>query len=270
VESEQEQQQRTRVEELRREIQALEGRDFQLWSIGFLVLLVVAAGFVALVWPNVMWRLGELKLDGRYVPQLVFGFVVLVVLFNIYALQQRRILRNTRDELFRQMLRSEAAERLSLVDPLTETFNRRYLDEILPKEVSRADRRGSSVTFAIIDVDGFKAVNTRFGHLVGDKVLTEVACLLKRVFRASDTVIRYGGDEFLVLMAETDEQEAEAAVTRLQSQVEVWNRTNTIVGYKMGLSCGLAAYAKGAVLTAVLEAADDRMYREKLRKYAAA
>lgn len=254
------------MEELQEEIQALEGRDFQLWSIGLLVLLVVAAGFVAAIWPNLMWGLGVLKLDGRYVPQLVFGFVVLVVLFNIYTIQQRRVLRNTRDELVRQMLRSEAAERLSLVDPLTETFNRRYLDEILPKEVSRADRRGTGLAVAIIDVDGFKSVNTRFGHLTGDKVLTEVAHLLKRVFRASDTVIRYGGDEFLVLMGDTIEQEAEAAVARLQANVTKWNQLNTIAGYRMGLSCGIAAYAKGADFTQVLEAADNRMYGQKLLK----
>ena len=266
MESEQEQPQKRHIEELQREIRSLEGRDFQLWSIGLLVLLVVAAGFVALIWPNLMWNMGELRLDGRYVPQLVFGFVVLVVLFNIYALQQRRILRNTRDELVRQMLRSEAAERLSLVDPLTETFNRRYLDEILPKEVSRADRRGSSVALAIIDVDGFKAVNIRFGHLVGDKVLTEAAHLLKKVFRASDTVIRYGGDEFLVLMGDTNEQEAEAGVARLHAQVEKWNQLNTIAGYRMGLSCGVAAYSKGAVFTEVLETADDRMYRQKFQQ----
>lgn len=266
METEQEQSQKPQVEELRREIRALEGRDLQLWSIGLLVLLVVAAGFVAVIWPNLMWSMGEMRLDGRYVPQLVFGFVVLVVLFNIYALQQRRNLRNTRDELVRQMLRSEAAERLSLVDPLTETFNRRYLDQILPKEVSRADRRGSSMALAIIDVDGFKAVNTRFGHLVGDKVLTEAAHLLKKVFRASDTVIRYGGDEFLVLMGETNEHEAAAAVARLRTQVDKWNHLNTIVGYRMGLSCGVAVYSTGANIAEVLESADDRMYQEKSQK----
>lgn len=270
VETEQAETQMPRMEELRKEIQALEGRDLQLWSIGLLVLLVVAAGFVAVIWPNLMWDLGVLKLDGRYVPQLLFGFVVLIVLFNVYTIQQRQIVRNARDELIRQMLRSEAAERLSLVDPLTETFNRRYLDEILPKEVSRADRRGTDLSVAIIDVDGFKSVNTRFGHLVGDKVLTEVAHLLKRVFRASDTVIRYGGDEFLVLMADTNEQEAEAAVARLQTRVEEWNQLNTIAGYRMGLSCGIAAYTKGASLAQVLEAADSRMYSHKLQKTPAA
>jgi diguanylate cyclase (GGDEF)-like protein len=153
---------------------------------------------------------------------------------------------------------------------LTETFNRRYLDQILPKEVSRADRRESSLALAVIDVDDFKSVNTRFGHPVGDRVLTEVAELLKKLFRASDTVIRYGGDEFLVLMGDTTEQEAEAAVARLHAQVDRWNLTGAIAGYKMGLSCGVAAYSKGANVTEVLQTADDRMYGQKLQKSPAA
>jgi len=256
----------SQAERLRQDMRALEGRDFQLWSIGLLVTLVVAAGFVALVWPKVMWNLGGLRLDGRYVPQLIFGFITLVVLFNIYQLQQRRVLRNTRDELVRQILRGEAVERLSLMDPLTETFNRRYLEQILPKEASRADRRGSSLALVMIDVDGFKSVNTRFGHLVGDKVLIEVAQLLKKVFRASDTVIRYGGDEFLVLMGDTTEQEAGAAVVRLQVQVDRWNLKSTAAGYKMGLSCGTGVYVKGANASEALELADNRMYGEKLQK----
>jgi diguanylate cyclase (GGDEF)-like protein len=256
----------SQAERLRQDMRALEDRDFQLWSIGILVTLVVAAGFVALVWPDTMWNLGGLRLDGRYVPQLIFGFVTLVVLFNIYQLQQRRVLRNTRDELLRQILRGEAVERLSLMDPLTETFNRRYLEQILPKEVSRADRRGGSLALVMIDVDGFKLVNTRFGHLVGDKVLIEVAQLLKKVFRASDTVIRYGGDEFLVLMGDTTEQEARAAIARLQVQVDRWNLKSTAAGYRMGLSCGTSVYVKGAKPSEVLELADNRMYSEKLQK----
>lgn len=258
-----------RAEELRREIQALEGRDLQLWSIGLLVILVVAAGFVALIAPNVMWNLSVLRVEGRYLPQLIFGFIALIVLFNIYAVGQRRVLRHTREELVRQLIRSEAAEKLSLVDPLTEIFNRRYLDQIISREVSRADRLGTGLTFLMTDVDGFKAVNTRFGHLVGDRILNEVAQVLKRTFRTSDTVIRYGGDEFLVVLADTHEQQARRAVERLLEQVDRWNRTNPTVGYTMGLSCGLAAYTKGAKITDVLEAADQRMYQHKARRPAA-
>jgi len=259
----------SRADELRREIHSLEGRDLQLWSIGILTALLAVAGFVALVAPNLMWDLGDLRLSGRYLPQLVFAFTVLIALFNIHALVQRRTLQNTRDELVRQVVRSEVAERHSLVDALTETFNRRFLEQVLPKDISRADRTGTSLTFVMCDVDGIKSVNTRFGHLAGDKVLTSVAALLRKNFRATDTVIRYGGDEFLVIMDDCDERRAEPALERLQSLLQGWNVANPMAGFTLSLSCGVAAYSKGAKIEEVLDTADQRMYHEKLRKVAA-
>ena len=258
-----------RADELRREIHSLEGRDLQLWSIGVLICLVVAAGFVAIFWPNLMWHLGELRISGRYLPQLIFGFIVLIVLFNIYVLQQRQTLQTRRDELVRQVLRTEVAEKLSLIDPLTETFNRRFLDHLLPKDISRADRTGTSLALVMCDVDGFKSVNTHYGHLAGDKILTTVAALLKKNFRATDTIIRYGGDEFLVIMDDCDEPRAEPALERLQALVEGWNVANPMSRFTLGLSCGVAAYKTGAEIQEVLDTADQRMYKEKLRKVAA-
>ncbi len=254
-----------RTERLQQEIKALEGRDLQLWSIGLLLLVVVAAGFVALILPNVMWELGELRVAGRYLPQLFFGFIALIVLFNVYAFHQRWMLRTTREELIRQLIRSEAAEHLAMIDPLTGVLNRRFLDEILPKEISRAERLKHDLAFAMIDVDGFKSVNTRFGHVVGDQVLTEVAHLLQAHLRVSDSIIRYGGDEFLVLMPDTDEQGAQAAVERIQDRVDRWNSTGVIANYKMSLSCGVAVYRKGSSVAEAIEAADQKMYHQKLR-----
>ncbi len=250
---------------LQREIEAMEGRDLQLWSIGLLVILVVAAGFIALVLPNVMWNLKTLRFEGRYLPQLFFGFIVLILLFNIYVIDQRRVLRRAREELVRELVRSEAAEKLSLVDPLTEIYNRRYLDQLLTRETSRADRLGSNLTFLMIDVDAFKSVNTRFGHRVGDQMLADVAVLLKRTFRTSDTIVRYGGDEFLLVLTDTDEAQAQRAVERLFRQVETWNQTNAGRGYTLSVSCGLASYRKGANVVEVIEAADQKMYLHKTR-----
>lgn len=257
-----------RLDELRREIQTLEGRDLPLWGTGLLLVLVVVAGFAALILPNLEGGFRALRADGRYLPQLLFGLMALIILFNIYYLEQRRVLRHTREDLLRQLVRSEAAERLSLVDPLTEIFNRRYLEEIVAKETSRADRQGGTLTFLMIDVDDFKMVNTRYGHLVGDRVLKEVALLLKTTFRPSDVIIRYGGDEFLVLLPGTDEQQAQRAVERLRENVDHWNKANAGLKYKMGLSCGMAAYTKGAETAEVLETADRRMYLQKPRKVA--
>jgi diguanylate cyclase (GGDEF)-like protein len=247
------------IENLHKDVKALEGRDLQLWSIGVLTILVVAAGIIAIVLPNIAWNMGSLRLNGRYLPPLLFGFIALIVLFNIYAIQQRQSLSTLRQELLRQFVRSDAAEKLSLVDPLTDIFNRRYLDRMIASEVKRADRQQTMLTFLMIDVNDFKSANTRLGHGVGDRILSEMGKLLKKTFRTSDITIRYGGDEFLVVMPETDERQAQRAVERLLANVDSWNREYVQSGFRLTLSCGIAAYTKDADVKHVIETAYQRM-----------
>ncbi len=256
----------TRLEQLAQELHTLDDSDSHTWSVGLLILMLVATGFLALVLPNVMWGVKTVRVNSDYLPQLFFGFLALIVLFSIYAFDKKRALQRARDELVRQLVRSEAAEMMSLVDPLTELFNRRYLDQIISKEVSRANRYGSELAVMMIDVDDFKSVNTRFGHLFGDRVLTAVADLLKATFRNSDIVIRYGGDEFLVILAQTAEHDAQTAALRLVDEVEEWNKRSLFDGYTMSLSYGLASFAGNQDAREVIETADAQMYMQKNRK----
>src|SRR5215469_12456452 len=96
-----------------------------------------------------------------------------------------------------------------VIDPLTELFNRRSLDDVTGRVVSHARRRKAPLTVLMVDVDKFKQVNTRFGHLTGDFVLAEIARLLKASIRGSDAAVRYGGDEFLILLTDTTPAGAE-------------------------------------------------------------
>jgi diguanylate cyclase (GGDEF)-like protein len=262
---EMDQEETTRTGQLQQEIQGLEERDFHLWMIGVLVIIILAAGFAALVLPNVMGHSGFLRVDGRYLPQLFGGFIVLIVLFNIYTLQRRRTLQKVRDELVREFVRREAAEKLSLIDPLTEVYNRRYLSQVISREANRTDRLNSHMTFLAMDVDRFKSLNARHGHLRGDRVLSEVAQLLKRTLRTSDTIVRYGGDEFLALLTDTDEAQAREAVERLIKQIDRWNRTNSGEGFTLSLTCGLASYSKGNDANAALQTAVEKMEAQKPR-----
>ena len=250
--------------ELTRRVHHIEQRDFQLWSIVVLLILVMAAGFLALIVPNIFWSTRLLHADGRYVPQLFFGFIVLVALVNIYLISQRRQLVATREQLLHEMLERQSAEQLALMDSLTETYNRRYLHEVISKDFQRAQRHGIPLTFLMIDVDNFKAVNTKFGHIVGDRVLSEVAYILKTTFRAADTIIRYGGDEFLVMLDGCDETQARGAVTRLETNVAHWNQKKSISGYEMKLSSGFAHHQDGETLESVLQRADQQMYQRKI------
>jgi len=251
-----------RSEETQRQILALSGRDLQLWSITLLVSLVLFAGFAALVAPNLVWKVGVFRAEGRYLPQLFFGLISLVVLFNIYIIAQKRELNDTRKALVQELIFNERLEGFSLIDPLTQLYNRRAVDQMLPKEVFRANRLGSPLTLLMIDVDNFKSINARFDRHIGDQFLAKTAQLLRNTFRGSDTVFRYGADEFLVVMPETNEVQAECAVKRLSQQLDCWNIESRLV-CELSLSWGLASYVSGARVSDVLQAAHRKMFLQK-------
>jgi diguanylate cyclase (GGDEF)-like protein len=259
---------RTPVENLLRQLHTLDEKESGIWAKNLLIIVVLCAGFLALIFPNLMWDVGQMKMDGRYLLQFFFGLTALVVLYNAHMVEQRGKLRWAREEMVRQLLRAETSESLSLVDPLTEVYNRRHMDKILRQETSRADRLNTSLAVMLIDLDGFKSINTRFGHVVGDEVLQEVTQLLNGVFRRSDTVVRYGGDEFLIVMPDTDEDQAALAVARLHKEVRKRNLENRGREYKLSLSCGVAGYRKGMQIREVIEAADSNMYTEKAKHHA--
>ena len=175
-----------RTEEIQKQIQHLSGRDLQLWSIGILVILVLTSGLLALILPNMVWTQRVMHVEHSYLPQLFFGLISLILLFNIYLLAQKRNLNTTRLALIRELVLNERLESLSLIDPLTQFLNRRALNELVPREVARANRLGSSLTFMAIDLNGFSGISSKFGALEGDRVLIEFAKILKTVFRGAD------------------------------------------------------------------------------------
>ncbi len=251
-----------RAEEIQHEIDELSSRDWQLWSIGALLMLVLASGFFALVLPNLAWSQRNLVLDHRFVPQLMFGLITLIVLVNIYLISQRKSLNSTRGSLIRELVYNQRLENLSLYDPLTQLFNRRAMDEFVSREVTRVNRQGTQLTFLMLDIDGFRAVNSNFGHKTGDDVLVDVAQMLKHNFRGADLLFRYGGDEFLVVMPETSEEQAEIAIRRLQRGVENWN-VSAKRGFELSLNWGITAHVAGAVISDVLREADRKLYQRK-------
>src|SRR5689334_8627991 len=134
------------------------------------------------------------------------------------ALVTRRLdLRRTRQRLISSTIQNELVRLQSFTDPLTEIYNRRSLEEMAGRFISHARRLQTSLTFMLIDVDRFKEVNTRFGHLTGDFVLAQIAALLKSSVRGSDAVVRYGGDEFLVILADTSASDARRVVERVKT-----------------------------------------------------
>jgi len=155
-------------------------------------------------------------------------------------------------------------------DPLTGLFNRHYFNSIIASELSRTDRYERPMSLMMIDIDGFRAVNNEYGHLRGDEVLREIAKMLERSVRGADRVIRYGGDEFLVLMPETDgEGDVAAVADRLRERIVEIPELTGIEGHRFDLSIGLYTRMphEERSLEAILEEVDGRMYADKRAKH---
>jgi diguanylate cyclase (GGDEF)-like protein len=256
---------RTRREagKIRTEIDSIQSRFFHLLSITILVMLALATGMALRMFPHLIWHTHSAEIERFYMPQLLCGLVALVGLLSWYVLQQRLHLYETQQRLIRELVRRETAERLAVIDPLTEIYNRRYIMRAISSEVARTDRQNTKFSFLMIDINGFKAANDSLGHLAGDHILRELAQLLQKTLRTSDVISRYGGDEFLVLLIDADEAMAARAVERLQEAVGRWNESAPIDGYRMSISCGFATYKRGADPAAVLAIADQAMYQAK-------
>jgi diguanylate cyclase (GGDEF)-like protein len=251
------------LQRLRKDIDSVQGRFSHLLSITIFMMLLLAAGMALRVIPRLLWSLQKSEFEQHYIPQLLTGLLFLVVLLSCYVWEQRRYLKRTESQLIRELIRSETAERLAVIDPLTELYNRRFMTQAIPKEATRASRQNYRLAFLMIDVDGFKQANDSFGHMAGDRILREVALLLQKTFRTSDVISRYGGDEFLAILVNVDSERTARVVERLQCEVDQWNQTELIPGYKMALSCGAATYERGMDFQEVIAAADQAMYEHK-------
>lgn len=152
-----------------------------------------------------------------------------------------------------------ALERLSIVDPLTQLYNRNFFIKSLDKEIMRLNRYGGDLAIMFIDLDDFKKLNDQYGHTVGDIVLKEFANLIKNSLRDIDIAARFGGEEFVIMLPNTDRNGALITAKRLQEKI-----LNTpLAGQKVSASIGIAMYYSGLTSKSLIERADKAMYRVK-------
>ena len=223
----------------------------------------VVAGAVAVVQyfaivfvADTLWELNDVK---RFAP-FIYGA------FNWGAQVSRLILLLTASVLsFAVVTRSQELVRLSTRDPLTGLFNRAYFHERVSSEVSRAYRNKQPLAIAMVDVDHFKSFNDTHGHAAGDLVLQAIAASLRRSFRKTDIVSRYGGEEFLIAMPDTD---TEAAGRKLESVRQSIEATPIQAGggktVNVTISGGLAGFSQdGTTEEELLAVADARLFQAK-------
>jgi diguanylate cyclase (GGDEF)-like protein len=178
-------------------------------------------------------------------------------LINFFQRQARLALLNAE--------RSAQAQSLIYIDDLTKLYNGRYLNVVLDREMKRSERYRNFFCVLFMDIDFFKRVNDAHGHLVGSRVLVEVGTVLRACVRDSDTVVRYGGDEFVVLLVETNADEAMIVAERMRKMIEGEPFVQEAgLGIRLTISIGIAAFPEHATTKqTLLNLADQAMYRGK-------
>jgi len=148
-------------------------------------------------------------------------------------------------------------------DALTGALNRQGFDHVLATEVKRAQRHASKLAVVMFDLDDFKLINDRYGHLTGDQVLIHVTNLTKAVLRESDFLVRYGGEEFLVLLPETDVHGAQYVIDRLRTVAHRTPFLHKNQRIDVNFSTGIAALKPEENGRALVLRADEALYRAK-------
>lgn len=166
------------------------------------------------------------------------------------------------EELYRQV------EALSLTDALTGLHNRRYLQLNVHEFILLARRHKAPISIAMLDIDFFKKVNDTYGHLTGDYILQQLACILQEHFRKSDYVIRYGGEEFLVMQFDNSFDNASISMEKLRKNVEthcfVYNRTEIPITISIGFASFIFTREnRDYTLDYLISAADTVLYQSK-------
>jgi diguanylate cyclase (GGDEF)-like protein len=149
---------------------------------------------------------------------------------------------------------------MAFSDPLTGLMNRRAFDEMMEREM-RGKRRGEPLVLLLIDIDSFKAINDKYGHLAGDEVIRQVGGVLQANLRTDDTVSRYGGEEFVMLLRDLRLDRAEAIAERLLLQIADIGGLPEAIG--VTVSIGLAVHDSGDTFASFLKRSDDALYCAK-------
>jgi diguanylate cyclase (GGDEF)-like protein len=153
-----------------------------------------------------------------------------------------------------------------LIDPLTKAYNRKALEKDLEEILEKGKDRDLDMVVAVVDLDNFKEVNDRYGHLVGDFVLVKIVEFIKRVLRSENRVYRYGGDEFIIVFNRMDLDNVKRVIERLIKKID-----KTLLKYKdqiikVTISVGVTRHHKGDTFETIIKRADEALYEAKKNK----
>ena len=245
------------IAEIRSNLRKLERRDLWVWGNAAIIILSLTALVVSL---SVSFYLkGAKTIFGWDLSLAVRALVGLVLVFTGHMIYQHLKLRTIQRELAEQQIEAEVFRRLAMFDPLTGLYNRRFAEQRLRAEIARSERRGLSMIVVLLDLNNFKQINDGYGHLVGDQVLKEFAECLSSSTRGSDLAVRWGGDEFMLLLLDCEVNQLPVVLGRLDGfTVEMSGKALPV-----SFAVGWKAYEPGDGLEGLIEEADRNLYCHK-------
>ena len=190
-------------------------------------------------------------------------FIFKPVRFEELLLRLKRVLRERRlnDERSKMM---ERLKKLSITDGLTKLFNSRHFYNQLKNEIGRSTRYSHPLSLLILDIDHFKGYNDSYGHLEGDKVLMRLGQVIKLLLRKMDSAYRYGGEEFTIILPETEIDEAGVVSQRIRKAIkEIVFSPEPRSEISITVSVGMTAYISPEDITAFVQRADKALYKSK-------
>ena len=241
--------------EIRANLRKLERRDLWVWGNAVVIILALSMVVLALS----AYVAGKKTFFGFDYSSAIRILVTLVIVFTAQMVFQHLSFRKLQSELAEQQIQAEVFRRLAMFDPLTGLYNRRFAEQRLKAEISRSQRRGHPLIVVLADLNDFKQINDTYGHQAGDTVLKEFAKRLNRATRGSDLAARWGGDEFMMLLADCEPAQLPTILARLEGfTVEVHGRELPV-----SLAIGWKSYQAGDRDSDLIEGADRMLYLNK-------
>ncbi len=259
------------VEDFFEEQEQVARRHKRDWQLRLTIALAVGVIGIGLALYGVLMaaRTGGLSWGQSIVGPLLYGLFALVVLLDLYLAQKEAIVQGLEQEAVKQKIEAELNRELALLDPVTELYNRRYLRVLLQRELNRVQRYNLPLSMMLADITGFRRVNESLGHTGGDVVLRQIAYIFRNQTRNSDIIVRFGGDEFLLVLPDTEDEGAYILTDRLKQGLRDWSARSGMTEFGLRFAIGVVRYTPERRLDEILELAEQRMLRDRQKEESA-
>ncbi len=225
----------------RKQLAQLDRRTWRLWALNLAVTVSLAFGIAAFFYPAIKWRVATIEAHlFPVLPQLIVGLLILVLLQSVYIIARQRELNELRNFILATHAEAGLVEADYPQDPLTGVLDRRALPDVLKRETAWVDRYRVPLCLVLFDICKFSKINEKDGNLAGDLVLKDLAQALQATVRQTDSVLRYGPDQFLCLLPRTDLMGGEAFARRVGNACQSSGRLRNLI-----VNSGIAVYQAG-------------------------